>query len=80
MNTPTHLPQNGKVHSNVYRTEKFKLTFSLVFFCCLKEIMNSGACGSNGGNGGRDDKDGKTPEQRHREFIQEMDDLRRREV
>ena len=42
--------------------------------------MNSGAYGSNGGNGGRDNKDGKTPEQRHREYIQEMDDLRRREV
>ena len=45
----------------------------------FKRKMNSGACGGNGGNGGRD-KDGKTPEQRHREYIQEMDDLRRREV
>ena len=40
--------------------------------------MNSGACGGNGGDGGRD-KDGKTPEQRHRERIQEMDYLRQRE-
>lgn len=40
--------------------------------------MNSGACGGNGGDGGRD-KDGKTPEQRHREHIQQMDDLKRRE-
>ena len=42
--------------------------------------MNSGACGNNGGNDGRDNKDGKTPEQRHREYVQEMGDLRRREV
>ena len=51
-------------------------------FSVLKEEkrkkMNSGACGGDGGNGGRD-RDGKTPEQRHREFIQEMDHLRRRE-
>ena len=40
--------------------------------------MNSGACGGNDGDGGRD-KDGKTPEQRHREHIQQMDDLKRRE-
>ena len=40
--------------------------------------MNSGACGGNDGNGGRD-RDEKTPEQRHREYIQEMDHLRQRE-
>ena len=40
--------------------------------------MNCGASGGNDGNGGRD-QDGKTPEQRHREYIETMDQLKRRE-
>ena len=40
--------------------------------------MNSGACGGNDGNGGKD-KNGKSPEELHREYIKQMDILRRRE-
>lgn len=37
--------------------------------------MNFGASGGDG----RRDKDGKTPEQRHKEYIESMDELKRRE-
>ena len=40
--------------------------------------MNSGACGGDDGNGGKD-KNGKSPEELHREYIKQMDILRRRE-
>ena len=40
--------------------------------------MNSGACGGDDGNGGKDGN-GKTPEQLHREYIEQMDYLRQRE-
>ena len=45
---------------------------------CFHEILPFFKKMNCGGNGGRD-QDGKTPEQKHREHVEAMDKLRRRE-
>ena len=69
MHEHPHLPRSEK---------KCKVTFFHGFSLFKRKKMNSGACGGNDGNGGKD-KNGKSPEELHREYIKQMDILRRRE-